>query len=414
MADFFQNGVVTTLHNLRNRPIEALEAELHEFARSNRMALILPSLYSELEGPALPNIIKQLTQATYISDIIIGLDCANEEQFRHAQTFFAGLPQRTHILWNDGEHLRSLDQKLQNLKLSPQQPGKGRNAWYCFGYALALEDCDAIALHDCDILTYDRSLPARLFYPVANPAFGFEFCKGYYPRINGDHLSGRMTRLFVTPMLRALKKVVGHIDYLEFMDSFRYPLSGEFSMRRDFIERLRIPSDWGLEVGVLSEVYRNVARNQVCQVDIADDYDHKHQVLTTEDREGGLVKMAREIAKSLFRKLATEGIRFSREDFRTIKAAYFRIALDCSEQYYYDAIINGLAYDRHSEECSIELFSQSIMHAGESFLDNPEEAPFIPNWNRIFSAIPDFNAQLLAAVSADNNRIQPRIAVDNS
>lgn len=413
MADFFQNGTITTLHNFRNRSIEAIEAELVEFSRSSRMALILPSLYSELEGPALPNIIEQLKHATYISDIIIGLDCANEQQFLHAQTFFADLPQRTHILWNDGARLRELDQKLQDLKLAPEHPGKGRNAWYCFGYALALEDCDAIALHDCDILTYDRNMPARLFYPVANPAFGFEFCKGYYPRINGDHLSGRMTRLFVTPLLRALKKVVGHIDYLEFMDSFRYPLSGEFSMRRDFIERLRIPSDWGLEVGVLSEVYRNVARNQVCQVDIADNYDHKHQALNTEDQQGGLVKMAREIAKSLFRKLATEGISFSPEDFRAIKAAYFRIALDCSEQYYADAIINGLIYDRHGEESSIELFAQSIMEAGEHFLDNPHEAPFIPNWNRVFSAIPDFNLQLLDAVAADASRSKPEIAINN-
>lgn len=407
MADFFQNGSFTTLHNLNKRPIDDLEAELHDFSHTHRMALILPCLYSELQGPALPNIIAQLQQASYISDIIVGLDAADEEQFAHARDFFRDLPQRVHILWNDGERLKGLDRQLQDFNLAPREFGKGRNAWYCLGYALALEDCEAIALHDCDILTYDRSLPARLFYPVANPTFGFEFCKGYYPRINSNHLSGRMTRLFVTPMLRALKKVVGHIDYLEFMDSFRYPLSGEFSMRRGFIERLRIPSDWGLEIGVLSEVYRNVSRNQVCQVDVADNYDHKHQELATEDNLGGLVKMAREIARSLFRKLATEGVRFSREDFRTIKATYFRIALDISEQYYFDAIINGLAYDRHAEECSIELFSQSIMHAGDAYLDNPEEAPFMPNWNRVISAAPDFSVQFLQAVSADNHAPEP-------
>ena len=28
MADFYQNGIITTLHNLVDRPIEALEAEL--------------------------------------------------------------------------------------------------------------------------------------------------------------------------------------------------------------------------------------------------------------------------------------------------------------------------------------------------------------------------------------------------
>jgi glucosyl-3-phosphoglycerate synthase len=211
-----------------------------------------------------------------------------------------------------------------------------------------------------------------------------------------------MTRLFVTPILRALKKAVGPCDYLDYMDSFRYPLSGEFSMRRDFIKNVRIPGDWGLEIGTLSEVYRNLSRHQICQVDIAEEYDHKHQTLSKEDQEGGLVRMSREIAKSLFRKLATEGISLSMEDFRSIKASYYRIALDCIEQYCFDARINGLEYDRHAEEGSVDIFSQSIMQAGESFLDNPMEAPFIPNWSRVQSAIPDIDEQLLTAVEEDS------------
>ncbi len=402
MSDFFQNGTITTLHKLRERPIDQIEEELVEFGKQRPMALILPSLYSELQGDALPRIVEDLTKAGYISDIIIGLDQASKSQFEHARKFFAELPQTTHLLWNDGERLRALDAKLQAERLAPSQPGKGRNAWYCFGYALSLEHCEAVALHDCDILTYDRSLPARLFYPVANPTFSFEFCKGFYARINGDKLSGRLTRLFVTPLLRALKKVVGPMDYLEFMDSFRYPLSGEFSLRRDFIKNVRIPGDWGLEVGVLSEVYRGLSRHQVCQVDIADQYDHKHQSLSRDEAESGLVRMSVEIAKSLFRKLATEGVSLSIEDIRSIKATYFRIALDCIEQYYYDAMINGLAFDRHQEEGSVDLFTESVMKAGESFLANPMEAPFIPNWNRVLSAIPDFGEQMRAAVIEDN------------
>ncbi len=399
--DFFQNGTITTLHKLCDRPLEEMEAELKSFAVERPMALILPSLYSELEGAALPKIVEDLRKADYIGDIIVGLDQADERQFEHAKTFFSGLPQNVHILWNDGPWLREIDAHLQSHNLAPTQAGKGRNAWYCMGYALALEHCEAIALHDCDILTYDRSLPARLFYPVANPAFSFDFCKGYYSRINGDRLSGRATRLFVTPLIRALKKVVGDLDYLAFMDSFRYPLSGEFSLSRDFVKILRIPSDWGLEVGVLSEVYRTLARGSVCQVDIADCYDHKHQDLSEEDASKGLTRMSVEIAKSLYRKLATEGVTLSNEDFRSIKAAYYRIALDSTEQYFYDAKINGLRYDRHREEGSVEIFAQSIMAAGETFLSNPMESPFIPNWNRVHDAFPDVCQQLLKAVNAD-------------
>jgi glucosyl-3-phosphoglycerate synthase len=402
MADFLQNGTITTLHQLRERPIDALEAELQGFATRRPMALILPSLYSELEGDALSAIIENLRHARYIGDIIVGLDRADAVQFRHAREFFARLPQRKRVLWHDGPRLRALDAELKSEALAPTEMGKGRNVWYCLGYALAREECEAVALHDCDIITHHRYLTARLFYPVANPAFNFHFCKGYYARIAGNKLSGRVTRLYVTPLLRALNKIFGPLDYLEFMDSFRYPLAGEISLRRDFIQNLRIPSDWGLEVGVLSEVYRNLSRHQVCQVDIAEHYDHKHQELSPDGPTGGLAKMSIDIAKSIYRKLATEGVTLSMELCRTVKATYFRMALDCIEQYYFDAQINDLQFDRHAEERAVEVFVQSVITAGEKFLANPMETPFIPSWNRVLSAIPDFGARLCGAVELDN------------
>ena len=60
MADFHQNGIITTLHRLGERPIDALEAELRRFGRRRPMSLVLPCLYSELEGDALPAIVDQL------------------------------------------------------------------------------------------------------------------------------------------------------------------------------------------------------------------------------------------------------------------------------------------------------------------------------------------------------------------
>ena len=215
-------------------------------------------------------------------------------------------------------------------------------------------------------------------------------------------MGGRVSRLFVTPLLRALKKVCGYSDFLEFLDSFRYPLAGEFSMRVDVINDLRIPSDWGLEVGVLSEMQRNYSTNRLCQVDIADVYDHKHQDLSLTDVEQGLSKMSTDIAKAIFRKLATNGEIFSTEKFRTIKATYFRVALDFIETYHNDALINGLKHDRHSEEQAVELFAQNVMRAGDYFLEKPMDTPFIPSWNRVISAVPDILEQLRTAVEEDS------------
>ncbi|NWO07936.1 MAG: glycosyl transferase [Alteromonadaceae bacterium] len=407
MGDFYQNGIVTTLHNLVRRPVEDIEADLSRFSKAQPMSLVLPSLYSELEGPALKNIVHELTKVPYLSEIVIGLDRAEEQQYRHALEYFSELPQPFRVLWNDGPRLKALDAKLKAQNLAPTEMGKGRNAWYCFGYVLASGVSKSVALHDCDILTYQRDLLARLIYPVANPNFNYMFCKGYYARVADSKMNGRVSRLLVTPLLRSLKKVCGSNEILEYLDSFRYPLAGEFSFRTDVINDLRIPSDWGLEIGVLSEMKRNHATNRLCQVDIADVYDHKHQELSPEDATKGLSKMSLDIAKALFRKLATNGEVFSTEKIRTIKAAYFRIALDFVETYQNDAIINGLDFDRHKEEKAVELFAKNVMEAGHYFLDNPMDTPFIPSWNRVTSALPDIREQLLEAVELDNQEFRP-------
>ncbi|MCB1843048.1 MAG: glycosyl transferase, partial [Halioglobus sp.] len=181
-----------------------------------------------------------------------------------------------------------------------------------------------------------------------------------------------------------------------------YPLAGEFSFRRDVLNDILIPSDWGLEIGVLSEMCRNYANNRLCQADIAGVYDHKHQDLSADNDEGGLSKMSIDIAKALFRKLASRGVTFNTETFRSLKATYYRIALDFVETYHNDAVINGLSLDIHHEEQAVELFAENIVKAGEAFLANPMERPFIPSWNRVISAIPDILQQLVDAVEADH------------
>ena len=402
MADFHQNGIITTLHNLSNRSIEDMERELVSFSAQRPMALILPSLYSELDGEALPNIVKELQQVPYLSQIIIGLDRADEAQYRHAIEFFSVLPQDHRVLWNDGPRLREIDAELKALKLSPKEAGKGRNVWYCMGYTLASGKAESVALHDCDILTYNRGLLARLIYPVANPHFNYEFCKGYYARIADGQINGRVSRLLVTPMLRALKQLLGENHYLNYMDSYRYPLAGEFSFRRDVLNDIRIPSDWGLEIGVLSEMHRNYSNNRLCQVDIADSYDHKHQAISRDDQTAGLSKMSIDIAKALFRKLATQGEVFTQESFRTLKATYYRVALDFVETYYNDAVMNGMKTDIHQEEQAVEMFARNIIDAGNIFLEQPMETPFIHSWNRVVSAMPDIFERLVEAVEEDH------------
>ena len=78
MSDFFQNGVITTLHQLRQRPIDEIESELLRFSQTRPLSLVLPCLIDELSRPALQTIVSEIAKVPYLSQIVVGLDGADE------------------------------------------------------------------------------------------------------------------------------------------------------------------------------------------------------------------------------------------------------------------------------------------------------------------------------------------------
>jgi glucosyl-3-phosphoglycerate synthase len=402
MTDFFQTGVITTLHQIGKPSLDYLESELFSFSKVHPVALVLPALYSEFEGPAMPGIVQELAKVKYLNEIVLTLDNATEKDFRKVQAFMAPIPTEIRIVHNNGKRVSEIYETLKRHGLDVGQPGKGRSAWMAYGYVLARDRSNVIALHDCDIVTYSRELLARLCYPVANPNLNYVFCKGYYSRVTSK-MHGRVTRLLVTPLVRSLQQLVGHHGFLDFLDSFRYPLAGEFCMNTELARVNRIPWDWGLEVGSLAEVYRNYSPRRVCQVDIAGTYEHKHQTLAAAEVDKGLMKMTIDICKSIFRTLASEGVVFSDGFFNSLYVSYLRQAEDTIMKYEADAMINGLTFDLHEETKSVEAFTQAIAIAAKTFAENSmNAAPLIPNWNRVSAAIPDILEMLKIAVDEDN------------
>jgi glucosyl-3-phosphoglycerate synthase len=397
MSDFYQTGVVTTLHRLNPDGLDRLERELQELSCDRPIGLVLPALYSEFRTPAMRQIVSELSGVRYLKRIVVALGRATEAEYHHARSFFEEFEIPVTVLWMDSPEIRELLASLQATGLCAGEDGKGRSCWMAYGYLLACNDCEVIALHDCDIVNYSHELLARLCYPVVNPKLGFEFCKGFYARVT-DRMHGRVTRLFVTPLIRAMQSMAPDAQFLRFLDSFRYALAGEFAMRTNLARVNRIPGDWGLEVGVLAEVHRNCAVARICQVDLADNYEHKHQSLSADDATRGLRRMATDIAKSLFRTLAGEGQVLSQDAFRSLQVRYVRMAEDTIHRYYADAMLNGLAFDRHSEEMAVATFASSLRAASREFLDDPLGLPLIPNWNRVAAAMPDFLDRLQATV----------------
>lgn len=410
MSDFHQTGVITTLHRLGGIDIDGLERSLEKAAVNRPIALVLPCLYSELERQAIRVIVRELSRVKYVDQIVLSMDRMNAEQFRHAAEFFSALPQRLRILWHDGPRMQSLIQELSEAELTIGEQGKGRGSWLAFGYVLASRRASVIALHDCDIVSYHRELLARLCYPAVSTNLGYEFVKGYYSRY-GEKLYGRVTRLFLTPLIRALKRIThSHIPLLDYLDSFRYPLAGEFAITTDLARVNRIPADWGLEIGTLCEVYRNCSLKRVCQVDLIENYEHKHQVLSPQDPNKGLMKMALDIADTLLRTLATEGVILSSGFLRSLSVAYQRSAEDIIKRYNDDAIINGLEFDRHEETLAVETFRRSLEIAGNNFIADNLGTPLIPNWNRVTSALPEFLERLFHSVEEDNEEVRAALS----
>ena len=406
MADFHQTGAITTLHRLGRPDWRRLEADLLRNIRTRPISLVLPCLSAELHGPGLKGIVDTLRGVSYLRQIVVSISGTDEErtEYEDMRALFDGV--RTVdgappiLLWNSGQRVKALYDRLESEGLQAGTPGKGRSTWLAFGYVLATNLSRVIAVHDCDIRTYDRELLARLVYPTAHPNLNYEFAKGYYGRVT-DRLYGRVTRLFVTPLLRAMKAVLGQHPLLDYLDSFRYPLAGEISITADLARINRIPSDWGLEIGTLVEVYRNCSQKRVCQVELTENYDHRHQDLSEHDATRGLHRMVRDIASSAIRNLASYGVEFDAGFLNTLTAAYRRTAQDAIASYSDDAALNGLVFDRHEEEFAVETFSGALRAAGLDFVRDPMEVPQIPNWNRVTSALPEFLDELREAVDAD-------------
>lgn len=402
MADFFQNGVITTLQNVSQRSLEEIEAELEKFSKRRNMVLLLPALYSEFETPAMKTIIEELKGVKYLYKIILGLDRATKEEYEKVKEIMSVLDVDVDILWNDGPEIQKLYSNISDVGFqSLDIKGKGRNVWTMIGYALSDPNAYAFALHDCDIVNYTREIPAKLFYPIVHPALDYEFNKGYYSRVT-DKLHGRATRLFYSPLIKALQLTFGQSKYLEYMDSFRYSLSGEFAFIRTLARGIRISPTWGLEVSTLSEVYDNTSVRRICQTEIMQSYEHKHQELKGKDKQsefdGGIAKMAIDIAQTIFRIMSQQGTVFTRASLKTLEATFFQESRKAIGKFDALSKLNGIKYDRKKEIEVVENFERALNKACEGFLEDPLGVPSLSAWISVRSVLPEISEEMIKSL----------------
>jgi glucosyl-3-phosphoglycerate synthase len=419
MPDFHQEGIITTIHGLyetfdRDEYMARLDEKLEDHARHVRIALLLPSLYAEIQNPqVLDRILGEIQKVPYIHNIVVALGGAPEEsQFQEAKEYFGRLrtPDRdVKVVWVEGPQIQKIFQEIQSREITTGVAGKGQSVWITLGYLFARDDSDVIGLHDCDIVTYDRVLLGRLLEPIANPNNDFEFGKGYYIRVSPTEraMKGRVTRLFVTPFVDAMKNLMRERGYYKlerffsYHRTFNYPLAGEFSIITGLARELNIAYDWGLEVATLSEVYHRVIPRKVAQIDLVPNYEHKHQDLSPDDSEKGLHRMVVDIAKFYLNHMRSHGVPLDDAFVDMVLHTYYQNALSFIRCYGEDASVNNLAYDRYQEELTARYFRGFLWTAWEQSR-GPRESTLIPCWNLVVYSLPDIFAKLLEAVEADN------------
>jgi len=397
MSDFHQSGTVTALPRLVDRPVEELEARILRLSRRFPMALVIPMVPDEMERPALAGILTELSQVSYLDTLVISLNKASQEDYQRAVDYFRPYPGRKVIVWSESEAMRDFLAQMEKSGLYVGAPGKGRACWLALGHILAEERVEYVAFQDADVLNFRREMLARLVLPAVDPTIDFDFVKGYYARVS-DRLHGRLTRLMLSPLLAAFTRLMGADPYIRYLSSFRYALAGEFAMKTDLAERMRLACDWGLEIVTLFEALRHRAPVRICQAELAERYDHKHQELSPDDATRGLHRMAKDVVKHLLRTLAAAGVNLSDGLFRSLLAAYQREAEDAVSDSHAISEVNGLAFDRHAEERNVQTFTEALRTSIDEFLLDPLGAPLVPNWARVWAGMPDAGARLVAAV----------------
>ena len=238
--------------------------------------------------------------------------------------------------------------------------GKGRDVWLTLGPAAAAGEY--VVVHDADAASYEADLVRKLLAPLT---MDYDFSKGYYARVERGQLYGRLCRLFVEPVIRALEDEHDE-PIVRYLAAFRYALAGEFAATAELARKLRLPASWGLELGTLGDAFVHAGFDGTAQVDLGR-HEHDHRAVAGDT---GLEGMSHEVARALFGVLERHGVS---PDYETLPDRYRAVGRRLIDQYDADARFNDLAYDQAAECDQVERYANAIVP--------PDADDRLPAWN---------------------------------
>jgi glucosyl-3-phosphoglycerate synthase len=171
--------------------------------------------------------------------------------------------------------------------------GKGASLWK----ALFVTQGDIIVCIDADIKNFTPQFIFGLIGPFLENNATI-FAKAFYRRpliIDGrlhENYGGRVTEILVRPILSA---------FVPELAAIHQPLSGEYAFRREPVETVPFSSGYGVEIGLIFDLYRKYGLSCFAQVDMG----VRHHRNRTVDELG---KMSFGILQTIFKKLENEKI----------------------------------------------------------------------------------------------------------
>lgn len=378
MADFYQHAHLPTLQHLSSGQDELRREEVTHWARRRKVALILPALFEDCQRAALPRMLEAIRDVSFVGEVVLAVNGVPEQGLTEIEGLLrACLRGKTStLLWNDGEAMQQAHQAFEAAGCGAYRPGKGSNVWGAIAYLAARGEGGVVVSHDTDIEAYQPGMLWKLTYPLLHPSMPYRFAKGYYGRVGG-RLFGRVTRLLVFPLIQAFIDVLGAKPLLAHLQSFRYPLAGEFACDLDVVSGMDLPSGWGLEVAMLSDAHRILKESEMCQVDLGINFEHRHRKL--EDgagAEAGLGRAAAEVGRCLCHQVLREAEeRAAASLLRLALERYRRRALEWIDRFEHVALINGLEFLRAEEEAAVAMFAETLGQIGSGGDEALERAP---------------------------------------
>jgi glucosyl-3-phosphoglycerate synthase len=152
---------------------------------------------------------------------------------------------------------------------------------------------------------------------------------------------------------------------------------------------------------MMADVFRVASMQKICQVDIAESYDHKHQSLSEGDPDAGLNKMACDVALCLLRAGTSGIVSKNPNQFTGLVENFIQAARGLLRFYRADARINTLQFDGELEARTIQLFAASLERAISIHQAYPDKPAGAPSSQQTEAKLPGFGVALAQAAKDD-------------